>query len=99
MPLDMAEREILAQVIRAVQTLAQQLPIVHLQLGAVRSILARKGTITETEFRAALSQLDSMSLTGELLGIVPTTEEFFADLLRRLEELDDSDPPPNPALP
>ena len=64
----------------------------------MRSILARKGTITETEFRAALSQLDSMSLTGELLGIVPTTDEFFADLLRRLEEFDDSGPARNPAL-
>jgi hypothetical protein len=44
-----AEREILAQLIRAVQTVSQQTLTVHLQLGAVRAILARKAMATVTE--------------------------------------------------
>jgi hypothetical protein len=90
MGLNAAEREILAQLIRAVQTLAHQTLTVHLQLGAVRAILARKGTVTATEFTAALRDLDTMTLAGELVGAVPTTEDFFNDLLRRLEGLDNS---------
>jgi hypothetical protein len=90
MGLNAAEREILAQLIRAVQTVSQQTLTVHLQLGAVRAILARRGTATDTEFRAALRELDTMTLAGELVGAVPTTEDFFTDLLGRLEGLDDS---------
>jgi hypothetical protein len=87
---DASERQILAELIRASQTLARQILAVHLGLGAVRAILARKGTVTETEFRAALGELDAMSSAHELLGAMPTTDEFFAELLRRLHGADDT---------
>jgi hypothetical protein len=88
MTLNAGEREVFVDLIRAVQTLAQQILTVHLQLGAVRAHLARKGIVTESEVRTALSELGAVSSAGELLGTIPTTEEFFANLLRRLQEAD-----------
>jgi hypothetical protein len=93
MALNAGEREVLADLIRAVQTLAQQILTVHLQLGAVRALLARKGIVTETEVRTALTELDAISSAGELLGTIPTTEEFFTNLLRRLQQADSSSTP------
>jgi hypothetical protein len=93
MALNPAEREVLGDLIRAVQTLAQQILTVHLQLGAVRAVLARKGLVTETEVRTALTELDAISSAGELLGTIPTTEEFFANLLRRLQEAANNNSP------
>jgi hypothetical protein len=90
MALNTAEREVLADLIRAVQTVAHQILTVHLQLGAVRAVLARKGTATETEIRTALSELDALTSARELLGAIPTTDDFFDSLLRRLEESDNS---------
>jgi hypothetical protein len=90
MPFNAGEREVLVDAIRAVQTLAQQILTVHLQLGAVRALLARKGIVTENEVRTALTELDAISSASELLGTIPTTEQFFASLLRRLQEGDNS---------
>lgn len=86
MTLDASERTVLTDLIGAVRTLANQLLVVHLQLGAVRAILARKGTVTEVEVDAALRTLDAASVTGELLSGRPTIDETFADLLRRLQQ-------------
>jgi hypothetical protein len=90
MALNVAERNVLADLIRAMQTLAQQILAIHLQLGAVRAVLARKGTVTEAEVRTALTELDAISSVGEMMGTTPTTQEFFASLLRRLQEADNS---------
>ena len=98
MALDMAEREILAQLIRAVQTLAQQLPIVHLQLGAVRSILARKGTITADGVQSSSEAARYNEFDWGTARHSTDYREFFVDLLRRLEQMDDGDLPWNPAL-
>jgi len=51
-PLDASEREILTDLIGAVRTLAAQTLTLHLQFGAVRTILGRNGTISEAEFTA-----------------------------------------------
>jgi hypothetical protein len=89
MPLDASEREILADLIGAVRTLATQVLTLHLQLGAVRTILARKGTISEAELSAALTELDAVTSANELLDRdTPSVEELFADLVRRLERAD-----------
>jgi hypothetical protein len=61
MALSAAEREVLADLIRAVQTVAHQILAVHLQLGSVRSVLARKGIATEAEVRTALGELDALT--------------------------------------
>jgi hypothetical protein len=88
MPLDANEREIVADIIGFVRTLAAQLVTLHLQLGAVRTLLARKGTISEGEFSAAVTALEATSSADEFLTLdVPTVHEAFDDLLRRLERL------------
>ena len=46
MTLDASERAVLTDLIGALRTLANQVLIVHLQLGAVRAFLARKGAVT-----------------------------------------------------
>ena len=55
MPLDTSEREVLIDLIGMVRSLAEQTLTLHLQLGAVRTLLARKGAISETEFSAVLA--------------------------------------------
>jgi hypothetical protein len=54
-PLDASEREILTDPIGAVRTLAAQTLTLHLQLGAVRTILGRNGTISEAELPLQLN--------------------------------------------
>ena len=90
MTLNASERAVLTDLIGAVRTLANQVLIVHLQVGAVRAILARKGTVTRSEVDATLNTLDAASVTGELLSDRPTIDETFANLLRRLQEADNS---------
>ena len=90
MPMAPSEREVVADLIGTVRTLAKHILILHLQLGAVRAILARKGTVTEAEVSTALSELDAVSVAGELLSDRPSVEQVFADLLRRLEDTADS---------
>ena len=90
MTLNASERAALTDLSGAVRTLANQVLIVHLQVGAVRAILARKGTVTRSEVDATLNTLDAASVTGELLSDRPTIDETFANLLRRLQEADNS---------
>jgi hypothetical protein len=84
------ERQVLLDLIGSVRTLAKQTLALHLQLGAVRTLLARKGTITNAELEAASSELGAMTVVDELrLGGAPGPDEVFDDLLRRLGELPD----------
>ena len=86
MPLDPREREIVSDLISAVRTLAAQVLALHLQLGAVRTLLARKGTISEAELGVALTELDAISSAEELLNrSTPSVDDVFEGLLRRLE--------------
>ena len=57
MPMDAREREVVADLIESVRTLASQTLTLHLQLGAVRTILARKGTMSEAELGATLADV------------------------------------------
>jgi hypothetical protein len=82
------EREVLIELIASVRTLAKQTLTLHLQLGAVRAILARKGTITNTELNATLTELGTMTVVDDLKWGTPSPDEVFDDLLRRLGELD-----------
>jgi hypothetical protein len=84
--LDASEREILTDLIGALRTLAAQTLTLHLQLGAVRTILGRKGTISEAEFTATLTELEAISSADEVLsGESPSVDEVFDGLLRRLQ--------------
>jgi hypothetical protein len=65
--MDASEREILTDLIGAVRTLAAQTPTLHLQLGAVRTIPGRNGTISEAEFTVTLTKLEAVSSADELL--------------------------------
>jgi hypothetical protein len=84
MPLDANEREVVIDVIESVRRLANQVLTLHLQLGAVRTILARKGTMSETELSATLAQLETISTADEILSN-DSVDETFDRLLRRVE--------------
>jgi hypothetical protein len=84
MPLDANEREVVIDVIESVRRLANQVLTLHLQLGAVRTILARKGTMTEAELSATLVQLETISTADEILSN-DSVDETFDRLLRRVE--------------
>jgi hypothetical protein len=82
---DADDSEIVADLIRAVQTLAQQVLTLHLQLGAVRTILVRHGMVTEAGLEATFAGLEAASAADEVLNRqIPTVDEVFNDLLRRL---------------
>jgi hypothetical protein len=87
MGLSGSEREILADLIGSVRTLAAQLVTLHLQVGAMRTALDRKGMVSEAEFRAAFVELEAISSTEEALrqGFPEVMEDVFEELLRRLE--------------
>ena len=79
------EREVLTDLIGSVRTLAQQTLTLHLQLGAVRILLARKGTITNAELSAIMTELGVMTSIEELTAAdAPPPDEVFDELLRRL---------------
>jgi hypothetical protein len=83
--LDASDREVLVDLIGSVRTLAAQVLTLHLQLGAMRALLARKGTISESEFAAAFAELEATSAADALLDEgAPDVNEVFDDLLRRL---------------
>jgi hypothetical protein len=85
--MDSAERQVLVDLIAAVRTLAKQTLTLHLQLGAVRAVLARKGTMTTTELDTALAELDAMTAIDEFTATAaPSPDEVFDNLLRRLDE-------------
>jgi len=86
--LDAIERQLVADVIASVRTLATQMVSLHLHLGALRSVLAEKGVLSEAEFRAAVVTLEATSAADEIVSRdAPTVDEAFDDLLRRLERL------------
>jgi len=74
-------------VIDSVRCLANQVLTLHLQIGAVRTILARKGTMTEAELSATLAQLETISTADEILSN-DSVDETFDRLLRRIERLE-----------
>jgi hypothetical protein len=83
--LDTSDREVLIDLIESVRTLAAQLVTLHLQLGAIRALLARKGTINERELAAAFAELEASTAAQALLDeAAPDVNEVFDDLLRRL---------------
>ena len=87
MPLDARERELLADLISSVRSLTAQTLTLHLQLGAVRTILARKGTMSEAEFSATLTELEAVSSADALLSRDgPSVDEVFESLLRQLQQ-------------
>ena len=55
------EREVLISLIRTVRTVAAHLLTLHLQLGAVRAVLAQKGIATDAEVNASLVELDALT--------------------------------------
>jgi hypothetical protein len=55
--MDDREREVVFDLIESVRRLANQVLTLHLQLGAVRTILARKGTLSEAELSATWAGL------------------------------------------
>jgi hypothetical protein len=83
MPMDASEREIIEDVISSVRTLAAHVMTLHLQLGAVRTLLARKGTITDAEVQAAFAELNVVASAEEVLNLT-STDAVFDALLERL---------------
>jgi hypothetical protein len=83
-PMDVHEREVVVDLIESVRRLANQVLTLHLQLGAVRTILARKGAMSEAELSATLAQLETISIADELLTN-DSVDEAFDRLLRRVE--------------
>jgi hypothetical protein len=83
--LDASDREVLVDLIEVVRTLAAQVLTLHLQTGAMRALLARKGTISESALAAAVAELEAASAADALLDeAAPDVNEVFEDLLRRL---------------
>jgi hypothetical protein len=83
--LDADEREILADLIRSVRTLAGQMLRLHLQLGAVRTVLAQHGMARKRASEAAVAEMEAASSAEEVVNPeMPTVDEVFDDLLRRL---------------
>jgi len=81
------ERDVVISLIRTVRTVAAHLLTLHLQLGAVRAVLAQKGVVTEGELNATLIELDAVTKTEQVVDPdAPNVDTVFADLLRRLEE-------------
>jgi hypothetical protein len=83
MPMDGSEREIVADLISSVRTLAAHVMTLHLQLGAVRTLLARKGMISDAEVQAAFAKLNVVASAEEVLNLT-STDAVFDELLERL---------------
>jgi ribosome-associated translation inhibitor RaiA len=83
MTLSANEREVVSDLIGSVRTLAAHLMAVHLQLGAVRTLLARKGTISDAEVQAAFAELNVVASAEEVLNLT-STDAVFDELLERL---------------
>jgi hypothetical protein len=88
MALNVSERELVADVIGSLRTVAAQVLSLHLQLGAIRSLLVKKGTMTEAEYTTAVASLEVTSAADAILSRdAPAGDETFDELLRRLEQL------------
>ena len=82
------EREVLIDLIDSVRTLAKYTLRLHLQLGAIRTLLERQGTISHAELEAALTELGTMTTLDELTDAgAPSADESFDNMLRRLGEV------------
>jgi hypothetical protein len=81
--MDSVEKEVLADLIEAVRTIAQQTLSLHLQLGAVRTLLARNGIISNAELRSVLTELNAMTALDEIAeaDVAPHPDEVFDRLL------------------
>ena len=77
------EREIVSDLISSVRTLAAHVMTLHLQLGAVRTLLARKGTISDAEVQAAFAELNVVASAEEVLDLT-STDAVFDELVERL---------------
>jgi hypothetical protein len=77
------ERELVSDLIGSVRTLAAHVMTLHLQLGAVRTLLARKGTISDAEVQTAFAELNVIASTEEMLSLT-STDAVFDELLERL---------------
>ena len=84
MALSADEREIVSDLIHSVRTLAAHVMTLHLQLGAVRTLLARKGTISDAEVQAAFAELNIVASAEEVLSLT-STDAVFDGLLERLD--------------
>jgi hypothetical protein len=83
--LDTTAREVLVDLIGSVRTLAAQVLTLHLQVGAMRALLSRKGTLSESEVAAAFAELEASTAVDAFLNqAAPDVNEVFDDLLRRL---------------
>jgi hypothetical protein len=83
MALSAVEREVISDIISSVRTLAGHVMTLHLQLGAVRTLLARKGTISDAEVQAAFAELNVVASTEEVLSFT-STDAVFDEILERL---------------
>jgi hypothetical protein len=83
--MDAREREVVADLIESVRSLASQTLTLHLQLGAVRTILARKGTMSEAELSATLTRLEAVTSVEELMSN-DRVDEIFDDLIERVQK-------------
>ena len=84
MSIDASEREIVTDLISAIRTLAAHVMTFHLQLGAVRTLLARKGTISDAEVQDAFAELNAVASAEEVLTLT-STDAVFDELLERLD--------------
>jgi len=85
--MDSADREVLVDLIAAVRTVAKHTLTLHLQIAAVRTLLERRGAITNSEFNAVLTELGTMTAIDEFTTPgAPHPDEIFEGLLRRLGE-------------
>ena len=85
--MDSTERMVLTDLIAAVRTLARHTLTLHLQLGAVRTLLARKGTVSNAEFAAAMTEIGAVTSLDEITNPdAPSPDEIFEELLQRLRE-------------
>jgi hypothetical protein len=86
--MDATERELVADLIASVRTLASQTMLLHLHLGALRSLLVEAGLISEAQFTAAVTALEASSTADAMTSRhAPTVDDVFDHLLRRLERL------------
>ena len=81
------EREVLIDLIGSVRTLAKHTLTLHLQLGAIRTLLERQGVITDSELNAVLTELGAITAIDEFTRpSAPSPDAVFDEMLRRLGE-------------
>ena len=83
MSLSADEREIISDLIGAVGTLAAHVMTLHLQLGAVRTLLARKGTISDAEVQVEFAKLNVVASAEEVVTLTDA-DAVFDELVERL---------------